>query len=66
MKNNELGKKLKMLRKNEHKHQQVVEDALCVTHTRLSDWERGKTEPDLDTLKALAKYFDVTAEYLLE
>lgn len=66
MENNEFGKKLKMLRKGEHKLQRDIEVALCVSRTRLSDWETGRTEPDIDTLKAIAKYFDVTAEYLLE
>ena len=34
-----------------------------ITSTVLYDWKRGRSEPKLDKLLKLAKYFDVPVEY---
>ncbi len=39
--------------------QQGLADELSVTRQTVSSWENDKSEPNLDTLFALGKYFDV-------
>ena len=36
-----------------------------VTNQTISLWETGQREPDFDTLVKIAKYFNVTTDYLL-
>lgn len=36
-----------------------------VSQSSLSDWKRGRSVPKIDKLKKIAKYFDVTVEYLM-
>lgn len=37
-----------------------------VSNSVLSDWKRGKSNPKLDKLIILAKYFNVPIEYFVE
>lgn len=37
-----------------------------VTRPVLVNWEHGRSEPSLKTLRRLAKYFDVKVTYFLE
>ena len=36
-----------------------------VAQSSLSDWKNGKSIPKIDKMKAIAKYFNVTVEYLM-
>lgn len=36
-----------------------------IAYSSLSDWKRGKSNPKLDKLVILSKYFDVSIEYFL-
>lgn len=38
---------------------------LNTTNSSVCDWERGRSEPNLDTVVQIARYFDVSADYLL-
>jgi len=38
---------------------------LGVSQATLSNWERGEYQPDTETLKRIADYFDVSLDYLL-
>lgn len=40
-------------------------EQLKVTRQAVSSWIRGKTEPNLDELAAIADFFDVTTDELL-
>lgn len=65
MKNNFLGKTIKELRLEEGISQRELGNRLNVCNQTVSFWESGQREPDLDTLLKIAKYFNVTADYLL-
>jgi transcriptional regulator with XRE-family HTH domain len=65
MKNNELGKKIKELRTEEGISQKELGQRLGFCNQTISFWESGEREPDMDTLVKLAKYFNVTTDYLL-
>lgn len=65
MKNNEFGNNLKQLRLEKGISQRKLGEIFGVVNQTVSFWETGSREPDLDTLVKIAKYFDVTVEYLL-
>jgi transcriptional regulator with XRE-family HTH domain len=60
-----LGKNLNYLRKKNKLSQQVLAEAMGLPRTTLGDYERGKTEPSLETLIKLAEYFDVKVDDLI-
>lgn len=66
MKDNIFGKRLRELRIEKGISQRKLGDIFNVCNQTVSFWETGSREPDLDTLKEIAKFFDVTADYLLE
>jgi len=37
-----------------------------IAYSSLSDWKRGKSNPKIDKLVILAKYFGVSIEYFLD
>lgn len=53
------------LRKSRGLTQAEFAQALAVTRQAVSRWETGDTIPSTDTLKLIAKAFDVPADYLL-
>ena len=60
-----------MLRLKELRHakgisQQDLADVLHVTQQSIYKYEAEKAEPDLDVIIGIAKYFDVSVDYLLE
>lgn len=56
---------LKALRTKKGLYQKDVASFLNVAVSTYSYWEQGKFEPDSETLKKLADYFDVSVDYLL-
>lgn len=65
MNNNYLGKTIKELRLEEGISQRELGNRLNVCNQTVSFWESGQREPDLDTLIKIAKYFQVTTDFLL-
>ena len=63
----ELGEKLKGIRKNlrDYTLQKVFEET-GISVSFLSDMERGKTKPSLETLQKLANFYQVNLSDLLE
>ena len=57
--------RLKMLRTQSKKTQQEVATALGVNRTTYTKYETGDIAPPRDMLLAIAKYFDVSVDYLL-
>ena len=64
--NNIFGKRLRELRIEKGISQRNLGKIFNVCNQTVSFWETGSREPDLDTLKSIAKYFDVSVDYLLE
>ena len=57
--------RIKQLRKEKNISQVKMAEILCVKQTAISQWETGRTNPDLDTAKKLGAFFGVTLDYLL-
>ncbi len=59
-------KRLKELRENAGISQLELAIALSLRQNDISRYETGSREPDHKTLLALADYFDVSVDYLLD
>lgn len=57
--------RLKELRKEKNLSQAQLANDLQVSQRSISSWETGFRRPDFETLIAIAKYFNVTTDYLL-
>ena len=60
-----IGKNIKKFREQRNMTQEQLADVLHVTRQAVSNWERGKTQPDVETIKELANALDCTAEQLI-
>ena len=60
-----LGQKIKKLRIEKELTQKDLADQLHVTFQTVSKWEGDTNEPDIATLKELAKLFDCSIDHLL-
>ena len=61
----EFHEKLQELRKQKGLTQEELAESLYVSRTAISKWESGRGYPNIDSLKALAKFFCVTIDELL-
>ncbi len=62
---NVVSDSIKKLRKEKGMTQDDLAEKLCVTRQAVSNWEMGKTQPDVDTLTRLAEIFDVSVERII-
>lgn len=53
------------LRKSKNISQQKLAKFLNVHQTAVSQWEKGRTMPDIETLKKLSDFFGVSTDYIL-
>ena len=60
-----IGKRIRELRKEMDCTQSKLADVLGVTQDSISLWENGKRIPDTQYIITLAKFFNVTSDYLL-
>ncbi len=60
-----LGAKIKKLRTEKGLTQKDLADQIFVTFQTVSKWEKDENEPDVATLRELAKLFDCSMDYLL-
>ncbi len=61
----EFNEKLQKLRTKEGLTQEELAEKLYVSRTAVSKWESGRGYPNIDSLKAIAKYFHVTVDDLI-
>ncbi len=61
----EFNEKLQELRKQKGLTQEELAEALFVSRTAISKWESGRGYPNIDSLKAIAKFFGITIDELL-
>lgn len=61
-----LGDRLQELRKRKGLSQIEVSQIFNTQQASYSKWELNKRNPDYDTLKRIASYYDVSLDYLLE
>ena len=64
MNNIVFSERIKELRKKNNITQGELADEMGITATGVSYWESGKAIPNTDTLQKLAKYFNVSIDYL--
>ena len=60
-----LGERIANLRKDRGISQEELADVLLTSRQAISKWERGESDPDINRLKDLAIYFNVSIDYLL-
>lgn len=60
------GAIIKQLRKNKNLSQAELGKNLGFSARTISDWESGNTEPNISTIKALVKFFDISYEEFFE
>ena len=61
----EFNEKLQELRKQKGLTQEELAEQLYVSRTAISKWESGRGYPNIDSLKAIARFFSVTVDELL-
>lgn len=61
----EFSKKLQLLRKQKGLTQEELAGALYVSRTAVSKWESGRGIPNLESLKAISKFFALSIDELL-
>lgn len=59
------GRKLCELRSGKGVTQEILAKQMHVTRQTVSGWERGRSEPDIETIMLLAGFFNVTLDELL-
>ena len=62
---NMVSDSIKKLRKEKKLTQDQLAEQLHVTRQAISNWEMGKTQPDVETLTQLAKIFGVSVERII-
>lgn len=62
----ELERRLAELRKEKNVSQEELAEKLYVSRQTISNWERGKTYPDINSLLLMANYFDVSLDHLIK
>ena len=65
IKMNVVNTSIKDLRKKKNMTQDELAEKLNVTRQAVSNWENGKTQPDIETLTQLAEAFDVSVERII-
>ncbi len=61
----EFNEKLQELRKHKGLTQEELAELLFVSRTAVSKWESGRGYPNIDSIKAIARFFGVTIDELL-
>ncbi len=61
----EFNEKLQELRKQKGLTQEELAEILFVSRTAISKWESGRGYPNIDSLKAIAEFFNITIDEFL-
>lgn len=59
------SERLKLLRNGKYISQQNLADIIGISKSSINMYERGEREPSLETLEAIADYFNVDMDYLI-
>ena len=60
-----LGQKIAYLRKKKGVSQREFAKVLGLSQSAIAQYERDVTEPDIQTLKRISKFFDVSIDFLV-
>ena len=61
----EYNERIKELREDKDLNQTQLAKEIHSTQKTISNWEKGYSEPKIEMIKTLCKFFDVSADYLL-
>ncbi len=61
----EFNEKLQEIRKQKGLTQEQLAEQLYVSRAAVSKWESGRGYPNIDSLKEISKYFEVSLDELL-
>ena len=61
----EYNERIKELREDKDLNQTQLAKEIHSTQKTISNWEKGYSEPNIEMIKALCKFFNVSADYLL-
>ena len=61
-----IGEKIRILRKNNGMTQEQLAEVLEISTPAVSKWESGQTYPDISLLPIIARYFEVTIDFLFD
>lgn len=56
---------LRKLREEKHVSQQALGDAIGVSQPSINKYENHNIEPDIETLKRMARFFDTSIDYIV-
>lgn len=62
---NKFSLRLKELRSEKGISQKKLSEIIGTNNSSICDWECGRSEPSIDTIIALCKFFEVSSDYLL-
>lgn len=60
-----LGEKIRLLREERELNQTQLGEKVNMTQRKISYLERDKYEPSVEDIKALCRFFQISADYLL-
>ena len=60
-----VGERIRQLRKSNGMRQKDIAQSLHVAENTVSDWERNRTEPDIESIVQMAFLFKTSTDYLL-
>ena len=60
-----LCQRLNELRKDKGLSQKELANIIGTNNSSVCDWERGRTEPSVEMIIKICKFFEVSADYLL-
>jgi transcriptional regulator with XRE-family HTH domain len=60
-----LGERLTILRKNKGLTQEACAKKIGIPRSTYSNYENGKREPDIETIRKMASFFEVSTDFLL-
>ncbi|WP_458412747.1 helix-turn-helix domain-containing protein [Schinkia sp. CFF1] len=60
-----INNRLKELRNKSNISQQELANRLNINRSTYARYETGDTQPDIETIKKIARFFDVSTDYLL-
>lgn len=60
-----LGERLTALRRRDHVSQKELGQAINVSHYTISSYEKGRSEPNDEIKVRIARYFNVSLDYLV-
>ena len=60
-----LGSKLRFLRDRTNKNREEIAKALNIKYSTYANYENDIRQPDLETIKIIAAYFNTSTDYLL-